>query len=114
MSAEKRTPRQELAERLRGAREYLGLSQDEVAVALQLSRPSVTLMESGGRKIEATELDRLARLYRVSVEYLLSGREPEDTEPKQFAFLARAVKGLSESDVQEVARFAEFLKKSPK
>lgn len=109
-----KTARQELAERLRGAREYLGLSQDEVAVALQLSRPSVTLMESGGRKIEATELDKLARLYRVSVDFLLSGNEPEDTKPKQFAFLARAVKGLSDSDVQEVARFAEFLKKSPK
>ena len=114
MTGPTKTARQELAERLRGAREYLGLSQDDVAVALQLSRPSITLIESGGRKIEATELDRLARLYRVSLDYLLSGREPEGTEPKQFSFLARAVKGLSESDVQEVARFAEFLKKSPK
>ena len=114
MTRQAKTARQELAERLRGAREYLGLSQEEVAAALQLPRPSITLMESGGRKIEATELDRLAQMYRVSVDYLLSGCEPEDTKPKQFAFLARAVKGLSEGDVQEVARFAEFLKKSPK
>ena len=114
MSGGTKTPRQELAERLRGAREYLGLSQDEVATAMRLPRPSVTLIESGGRKLEATELDRLARLYHVSVDYLLSGRESDDAEPRQFSFLARAVKGLSESDVQEVARFAEFLKNSPK
>jgi len=102
----------ELAERLRHSREYLGLSQEEVAGALHLPQPSITLMETGARKIEATELSKLAALYRVSVDYLLSGREPELDSPTQFAFLARAIKGLSESDVQEVARFAEFLKNS--
>lgn len=102
--------RVELAERLRQSREYLGLSQAEVARALHLSQPSIMLMETGTRTIEATELSKLAALYRVSVDYLLSGREPEMGSPTQFAFLARAIKGLSDSDVQEVARFAEFLK----
>jgi len=104
----------ELAERLRQAREYLGLSQEDVAGVLHLPRPSITLMESGGRKIEATELSKLASLYRVSVDYLLSGREAEPDSPTQLVFLARAIKGLSDSDIQEVARFAEFLKNSPK
>ena len=30
--------------------------------------------------------------------------------PTQLAFLARAVNGLSQQDIDEVARFAEFLK----
>ena len=40
-----------LAERLRDAREYVGLSQDEVANALGVSRPAVTNIESGNRKV---------------------------------------------------------------
>jgi transcriptional regulator with XRE-family HTH domain len=99
-----------LAERLRDAREYVGLSQDEVAHALGLSRPAVTNIESGNRKVEAMELSKLAKLYRKSAEYLMSGREPMHSAPTQLAFLARAVHGLSQQDIDEVARFAEFLK----
>lgn len=99
-----------LAERLRDAREYVGLSQDEVAHALGLSRPAVTNIESGNRKVEATELNKLAKLYRKSMEYLMTGRDPMPSGPTQLAFLARAVHGLSQQDIDEVARFAKFLK----
>ncbi|MBH3341593.1 helix-turn-helix transcriptional regulator [Pseudomonas mendocina] len=99
-----------LAERLRDAREYVGLSQDEVAQALGLSRPAVTNIESGNRKVEAVELSKLAKLYRKSIEYLMTGRDPLPSGPTQLAFLARAVHGLSQQDIDEVARFAEFLK----
>lgn len=104
--------RMQIAERLREAREYVGLSQDDVAAALGLSRPSITNIELGTRKVEATELNKLARLYRKSLDYLLTGREPPPSGPEQLAFLARAVKGLSQKDIDEVARFAEFLKQS--
>lgn len=104
--------REQIAERLREAREYVGLSQDDVAAALGLSRPSITNIELGTRKVEATELNKLARLYRKSLDYLLTGREPVPSGPEQLAFLARAVKGLSQKDIDEVARFAEFLRQS--
>jgi transcriptional regulator with XRE-family HTH domain len=103
-----------MAERLRQAREYVGFSQEEVATALGISRPAVTNIESGSRKVEATELNTLARMYRRTLEFLLTGREPAPSGPEQLAFLARAVKGLSDRDLDEVARFAEFLKQSPK
>ncbi|MFT3897197.1 MAG: helix-turn-helix transcriptional regulator [Thermomonas sp.] len=103
-----------MADRLRQAREYVGLSQEEVATALGISRPAVTNIESGSRKVEATELNSLARMYRRSLEYLLTGRDNTPSGPEQLAFLARAVRGLSDRDLDEVARFAEFLKQSPK
>ncbi|MCK9747123.1 helix-turn-helix domain-containing protein [Pseudomonas syringae pv. syringae] len=102
----------DLGDRLRQAREYVGLSQEEVAIALGLPRPSITNIELGVRKVEATELGKLAKLYRRTLEYLLSGVEPAPSGPEQLAFLARAVKGLSAKDLEEVARFAEFLKHS--
>ena len=113
-SVDKDEQRIQMAERLREAREYIGLSQEDVANALGISRPAVTNIESGSRKVEATELSTLARLYRKSLEYLLTGKEPAPNGPEQLAFLARAVKGLSDRDLDEVARFAEFLKQSPK
>jgi DNA-binding XRE family transcriptional regulator len=104
--------RLQVAARLREAREYLGLSQDDVAAALQLSRPAVTNIESGTRKVDALELEQLADLYGRSVQYFLGA---EDALPaSKIAFAARTLKGLSDSDLAEVARFAEFLRTSSK
>jgi transcriptional regulator with XRE-family HTH domain len=104
--------RMAMSQRLREAREYVGLSQEDVARALNLSRPAITNIESGTRRVEAIELDKLASLYRQHVTFLLTGEESVAATPEHVAFLARALKGLSERDVQEVARFATFLKRS--
>jgi transcriptional regulator with XRE-family HTH domain len=104
--------RMQLGRRLRDAREYVGLSQEEVAFALSISRPAVGNIEAGVRKVEAFELNKLSELYGRTVDYLLTGNTPVDDT--RVAFLARATKGLSESDMDELARFAAFLKNSPK
>ncbi len=101
-----------MAHRLRDAREYVGLSQEDVAQALGVSRPTITNIEIGNRRVEAVELDKLATLYRQSVTFLLSGEEPVGTSPEQVRFLARAIQGLTQKDMEEVARFATFLKRS--
>lgn len=102
----------QVGERLRQAREYVGLSQDEVASSLGMSRPSITNIELGARKVEAMELHKLSKLYKRSYEYLLTGVEPAHSGPEQLSFLARSFSGLSPQDLDEVARFAEFLKQS--
>lgn len=104
--------RSAMAKRLREAREYVGLSQEDVAQALGVSRPTITNIETGNRRVEAVELDKLATLYRQSVTFLLSGEEAIGTSPEQVRFLARAVRGLSQKDMEEVARFASFLRRS--
>lgn len=104
--------RVQLGRRLREAREYVGLSQEEVAFALSISRPAVSNIEAGVRKVEAFELNKLSELYGRTVDYLLTGSAPSDDT--RVAFLARATKGLSDGDLDELARFAAFLKNSPK
>jgi DNA-binding XRE family transcriptional regulator len=100
--------------RLREAREYLGYSQEEVARALSLSRPSITNMESGQRKVEALELEKLAQLYGRPVSYLLSGEEDRSEQASKVAFAARALQGLTQHDLEEVLRFAGYLRNSSK
>jgi Zn-dependent peptidase ImmA (M78 family)/transcriptional regulator with XRE-family HTH domain len=55
--------REELARRLRVARDARGLTQEDVAQHLDVSRPTVAQMELGNRAVTSLELDRLARHY---------------------------------------------------
>jgi transcriptional regulator with XRE-family HTH domain len=97
----------QLAARLREAREYLGLSQQFVADQTGIPRVAVSAIENGKRKVEALELEGLARLYQYPVTYFLDGALDE---PASVRALAREAKGLSERDREEVLRFAQFLK----
>ena len=95
-----------LARRLREAREYIGLLQEDVAAALNIPRASVSAIESGKRRVSSLELRRLGRLYRRPVAWLLG---EEGAEVEMDAHLRRATVALSDHDKEQVLRFAEFL-----
>lgn len=99
----------QLGERLRRSREYLGLSQGEVAEYMHLSRPAITNIEAGRRKVSTFELARLARLYRQPYEYYL-GEVPEVVEDETTGALFRTTRELSDGDKEQVLRFAQFLR----
>jgi transcriptional regulator with XRE-family HTH domain len=109
MSSKADSERVEMARRLKEAREYLELPQDEVARELGVPRTAISLMESGQRKVEALELQQLARLYQRPVGYFTGDEAAEATLPPQVAHLARAAAKLSIRDRDELARFAEYL-----
>src|SRR4051794_20333092 len=101
----------ELGERLREAREYVGLSQEAVATALGIPRPSVSGMETGKRKVSTIELQELARLYKRPYSYFLGEEDDEWQQAEETArALFRAAKGLSDRDREQVVRLAEFLR----
>lgn len=95
-----------VVERLREAREVLGLTQEDVARALGIPRTSVHAFESGKRKVSVGEIRKLARLYQRPVGWLIG----EEADPDvQGTALYRAASGLSEGDRAQVLRFAQFL-----
>lgn len=102
--------RELLSRRLREAREYLNLSQDEVAKRIGIARAAISLIESGQRRVDALELSKLARVYQRPVSYFTSEQVEDSGIPVDVAFAARAIQGLSNNDLQEVARFADFLR----
>lgn len=103
--------RQTLGERLRVAREYMGLKQEEVAKHLSIPRTALTNIETGQRKVDALELARLAKLYQRPVSWFTGEDAPaESVFPAEVAHVARAAASLSAQDRQELARFADFLK----
>lgn len=101
--------RRRLGDRLREARRYLGLKQEEVATYLKIPRTALTDIESGQRRVEAIELARLARLYRQPVGYF-TGEDGAANLPIDVAHLARKAADLSEQDRTELGRFAEYLR----
>ena len=81
--------RRRLGERLREARKYLGLKQEEVANYLKIPRTALTDIENGQRRVEAIELGRLAKLYRQPVGYFTGEDEAATSLPVDVAHLAR-------------------------
>jgi transcriptional regulator with XRE-family HTH domain len=106
--AQERVEHQErLAERLREAREYLGLSQEFVARQTGIPRAAISAIENGKRRVEAIELAAFASLYKHPVTYFLDGALEE---PAAVRAIARAATGLSDRDREEVLHFAQFLR----
>ena len=100
--------RQILGSRLKEAREYLNLSQDEVAKILKVPRSSVSMMEAGQRKVDAIELQKLAEIYQRPIGFFI-GERASPPMPEVVQHLARAASKLTDQDREELLRFAEFL-----
>lgn len=104
--------RQMLGERLKEAREYVGLKQEDVAKKLGIPRSALSNIEAGSRKVDAIELAQLAKLYQRPVGWF-TGDDSNSTSnkmPEEVAHVARAAAALSKQDRAELARFADFLK----
>jgi transcriptional regulator with XRE-family HTH domain len=102
--------RQHLGERLREARKYLGLKQEEVAGYLKIPRTALVDIESGQRRVEAIELTRLAKLYKQPVSYFTGEDAAAAALPPGVAHLARQAAELSDRDREELGRFVEYLR----
>ena len=103
------TDRRRLGERLREARKYLGLKQEEVATYIKIPRTALTDIENGQRRVEAIELVRLAKLYRQPVAFF-TGEDDTAALPIDVAHLARRAAALSLQDRDELGRFADYLR----
>jgi len=99
-----------LGDRLREARKYLGLKQEEVATYLKIPRTALTDIENGQRRVGAIELTRLAKLYRQPVAFFTGEDEASASLPVDVAHLARRAADLSPEDRVELGRFAEYLR----
>ena len=69
--------------RLKECREIRGLSQKEVAATLKVSAPSVSNWESEKTRPTHDNLEKLADLYGVSVDYLLGRDAPAEVQKEK-------------------------------
>lgn len=73
-----------IGQKIKALRGKTGLSQQRLAELLGTSRPSISQIESGERKVSVEELDRLAEIFNVSINSLLNReKEPEVILPEK-------------------------------
>ena len=87
-------------ERLRQLRTARGWSQEALAERLGLSRQAVQKWESGAARPDMHNLVTLSRLFQVSLDWLVTGAEPDDPasgQPEQSASPAPPVPSSSTS-----------------
>jgi transcriptional regulator with XRE-family HTH domain len=77
----------EYREIIKELRTKYNFSQEQVANAIGVSRPTYTAIESGKQKLDIEEAKKLANLYSMGVDELLSGRIPDIEKYKQMILL---------------------------
>ena len=97
-----------LAARLRTIRERLGFSQDDVASLTGQPRPVVSNWETGVRRPNSHQLDKLAKIYRTSLDELLGGRSQPKPDFQSLMF-RDAGDRLDAKGRFEIQRFLAFL-----
>lgn len=81
----------QIAERLRGLRDALELTAEDVARDCEISAEEYRLAESGDNDISISMLQKVARKYDIALDALMFGEEPK----MNSYFLTRAGTGTS-------------------
>lgn len=90
--------------KLKKAREYLNLTQEQVASILNVGRDAIIRIEKGSRKITADELSNFSKLYKISMEEILD----DDVKYYTEQAFARGFEELSLKDRKEVMDLIKF------
>ena len=64
-----------LAERIVNLREKIDMKQSDLAKKLEIDKSAMSKIESGDRKVSSDELKQLSSIFKVSIDYLVDGKE---------------------------------------
>jgi transcriptional regulator with XRE-family HTH domain len=103
--------REQIAARLRSAREAAGLSQGQAAKLLDLHRPTISEIEAGRRKVSGEELTQFASLYAVSVEWLTSATAETDAAEDRILLAARELSKMKDQDLDRLMGLLKMIRK---
>ena len=94
-----------IGERLRKLRNYMDLTQEQVADILGIGRDAILRIENGKRKIDLQELMSFSKLYKISIDELI---EDEHIVNNNEVAFARGFNTLSEKDKKEILNLIEY------
>lgn len=99
----------ELGKRIRELRKSRNLKQDDLALALNLSRGQISNIETGKRSVSLSQIQKLCSLFKIDMAFL--GIEPDTEETIQLLERAKLVfSSDSISDEEKEALYGELMK----
>ncbi len=106
----------EIYERIKKRRKEIGLSADDVAKALNVSRATIYRYESQEiEKLPTKIIEPLAKVLKCSIPYLMGWDEPDimikdqNVNP-QLDVLVEIAKNISSSQFDRLLSYAQYLK----
>lgn len=103
--------REQMASRLRAAREAAGLSQGQAAKLLGMHRPTISEIEAVRRKVSGDELVRFAQLYGVTVDWIAGSSEAADPSEDRIMLAARQLSKMKDQDLDRLLSVLQMLRK---
>ena len=98
-----------LGERLKKLRENMDLEQKDVANMIGVKNNTLSQYESDNRKPDYDTLQRLAKLYNVTIDYLVTGKESiKENKNSNLFFFDKD--DLTEQDIEDIKKHIEFVK----
>jgi transcriptional regulator with XRE-family HTH domain len=104
--------REEIAGRLRMARETVGLSQGQVAKRLNMHRPTISEIEAGRRRVSAEEIAILAGLYGIDANWITEGSKGSVGDNDRILLAARQLSKLKDKDLERLMQLIQMLRGS--
>lgn len=92
--------------KIKQAREFLGLTQEQVAKTLKMNRNSIINIENGTRSLKVEELSKFAKLLGLSVDEFIN--EDIKVNDKKVMTFARGFDKLSPRDQEEIISLINF------
>lgn len=99
-----------ISERIKEARETLGVSQAELAGRSQLTPAAISQFEKGARTPSLKTLGKLAEALEVSINYLIGTEQMEESFPSEVQAMFRGLQKMTDKDKEEMFNFYQFLK----
>jgi transcriptional regulator with XRE-family HTH domain len=93
---------------LRNAYGEKGLSQEALAAELKVATNTISRWETGVYEPTLNDLERLSRLFGISIVQFFPQVEAQDSKSQKVDALLRAAQSLQQDDLEELRRYAEF------
>lgn len=96
---------------LKSLRTSSGITQEELAKVLKISRSTIGMYENGSREPDFETLESIADYFNVDIDYLL-GRTLKTTKIPTPHTIAAHFDGdeYTDEELDEIKKFAEFVK----
>lgn len=97
-----------IADRLKEARNKAGMHQEDAARSMEMSRPTLSAIESGKRVVSAEEVRKFSALYDASSNWLLYGdNSEEEARMRRLGKYYQLYSRLNAAEQNEVIKFIE-------
>jgi transcriptional regulator with XRE-family HTH domain len=103
--------REQIAARLRTAREAAGLSPGQVAKLIGVHRPAISEIEAGRRRVSGEELAGFSELYGAGVDWLTSATQEPDPSEDRILLAARELANMRDDDLARLLSLLRMLRR---